>query len=227
MRCFSVWSRGSGQGRADPRPCVEFILEDDGRRFAIDACPVGVALRSRRGPAGPTVLHRTETALGDMAGQALVAKDYRQSQIRGDRLGPLAGQGGLRASHRRTRRAAVRRPAHRSRASRPALAAPAASPRDVARPPEGHERSRRRGVTVGQGDAHATLAEVDAQEPAHGSAVGSGVSTGHGLIERQRRPGHRASGPSTPSPARPRAAPRRRPRGSIGPQRAAGRPPSP
>ena len=71
---FSVWSLGSRQGRSDPGPCVEFILEDDRRRLAIDARPVGVALGSRRGSARPAPLHRTEPVLGEVTGQALVAK---------------------------------------------------------------------------------------------------------------------------------------------------------
>ena len=72
---------GSGQGRADPGPCVELILEDDRRRLAVDPGPIGVALGLARRAAGPAALHRTQAALGEVAGQALVAEGYRQSQI--------------------------------------------------------------------------------------------------------------------------------------------------
>ena len=71
---LSEWSLGPGQGRAGPGACVELVLEDDRGRLAVDAGPIGVALglASAARPTDP--LHRTEAVLGEVAGQALVAK---------------------------------------------------------------------------------------------------------------------------------------------------------
>ena len=71
---LSEGSLGRVRDDAGPGASVELILEDDRGRLAVDASPIGVALGLRRRPARPASLHRTQAVLGEVAGQALVAK---------------------------------------------------------------------------------------------------------------------------------------------------------
>ena len=77
--------------------CVELVLEDDRGSLAIDPGAIGVALHSRRRPAGTAPFHGTHPRFGEVARQTLVAEGYRQTQDRGDRGDPLAGHRRLRA----------------------------------------------------------------------------------------------------------------------------------
>ena len=104
---LGVW--GPGHGRTTSGPCVEFILEDDGRRLAIHAGPIGVALGLGGRPTRSAALHRTETCLGQVTGQPFVPEGNRNRQDRQDGLGPGSASGPPGSPPGRPPRAATRR----------------------------------------------------------------------------------------------------------------------
>ena len=199
---------GVGQGRTDPGPCVELILEDDGGRLAIDACPVGVALRLASGglPTG--------RASSDPDGP----RRYGWSGARRERLPanadrrrprrPTPGSGSPAGPRRRTPRAAARRRARRRRGPRRAPQAGRVAG-GVAAAPQRRQRTwrathhRRRGRSRPAAPRGRSQA-AGSRAPRVGGTAGR--LDRHGLVEGQRDAGRRASAPSTPSPARPRAA---------------------
>jgi hypothetical protein len=56
---------------------------------------MGVALRSRRRPAGTAPFHGAHPRFGEVARQTLVAEGYRQSEDRADRGNPISRDGRL------------------------------------------------------------------------------------------------------------------------------------
>ena len=101
-------------GRTAAGACVELVLEDDGGGLAIHTGPVGVALGPARRTAGSSPFHGSESGLGEVAGQPLVAECYRKTDPDRQRLAPGAGEWSPADPRHRTRRAASRRRARRS-----------------------------------------------------------------------------------------------------------------
>ena len=73
-------SRRLESSRARPGPGVELVLEDDRGCLAVDPGPMGRPLGGAGRSARPAALHRTDPALGDVAGQPLVPEVDRDAR---------------------------------------------------------------------------------------------------------------------------------------------------